>query len=88
MGEIKDIMIDVNTGKIEYYIIEFGGFLGVGIKYFAIPFDLLLVDPVRKLFIFNKTRKALEEAPGFDMDHWPDTNIHLEDVHSYWSFMG
>jgi hypothetical protein len=30
----------------------------------------------------------LEEAPGFDMDHWPDTNIHLEDVHSYWSFMG
>jgi sporulation protein YlmC with PRC-barrel domain len=88
MGEIKDIMIDVTTGKIEYFIIEFGGFLGIGIKYFAIPFSLLRVDPVKKLFIFKEKRKALEDAPGFDMDHWPDTNIHFEDVHSYWGFMG
>ena len=30
MGHIKDIMIDVRSGKIEYYVIEFGGFLGIG----------------------------------------------------------
>ncbi len=88
MGEIKDIMIDLITGKIDYFIIEFGGFLGIGIKYFAIPFDLLQVDPDKKLFIFRQKREALEQAPGFDMDHWPDTNIHFEKVHSYWSFMG
>jgi len=88
MGEIKDIMIDVVTGKIDYFIIEFGGFLGIGIKYFAIPFSLLRVDAENKLFIFNQEKKALRQAPGFDMDHWPNTNIHLEDVHSYWSFMG
>jgi sporulation protein YlmC with PRC-barrel domain len=88
MGEIKDIMINIITGKIDYFIIEFGGFLGIGIKYFAIPFNLLLVDPGKKIFIFKQKRKLLEEAPGFDMDHWPDTNIHLENVHSYWGFMG
>ena len=29
IGTIKDIMIDIITGKIDYYIIEFGGFLGI-----------------------------------------------------------
>ncbi|HEY4876460.1 MAG TPA: PRC-barrel domain-containing protein [Puia sp.] len=88
MGEIKDIMIDITTGKIDYFVIEFGGFLGIGIKYFAIPFGLLRVDAPKKVFIFNQEKEMLEKAPGFDMDHWPDTNIHLEQVYSYWNFMG
>jgi sporulation protein YlmC with PRC-barrel domain len=88
MGEIKDIMIDITSGKIDYFVIEFGGFLGIGIKYFAIPFSLLRVDAPKKVFIFNQEKEMLEKAPGFDMDHWPDTNIHLEQVYSYWNFMG
>ena len=88
MGIIKDIMLDIATGVIDYYIIEFGGFLGIGVKYFAIPFRLLRVDAEKKLFIFNQKREILEKAPGFDMDHWPDTNLHFDEVYSYWSFMG
>jgi sporulation protein YlmC with PRC-barrel domain len=88
LGEIKDIMIDITTGKIEYFVIEFGGFLGIGIKYFAVPFSLLQVDPGKKAFLFNQAREMLEKAPGFDIDHWPDTNIHLEEINGYWNFMG
>ena len=88
LGAIKDIMLDISSGKIDYYVIEFGGFLGIGVKYFAIPFQLFKVDPVNKRFLFNQSKEMLEKAPGFDIDHWPDTNIHLEEVHSYWSFMG
>ena len=88
LGEIKDIMLNIVTGNIEYYVIEFGGFLGIGIKYFAIPFRLLKVDPSNKSFVFNQTKQDLEKAPGFDIDHWPETNIHLEEVYGYWSFMG
>jgi sporulation protein YlmC with PRC-barrel domain len=88
MGDIKDIMIDISSGKIEYYVIEFGGFLGIEAKYFAIPFALLKVDPVKKMFLFDQKKEVLEKAPGFNPDHWPDTNIHLEEIHSYWSFMG
>jgi sporulation protein YlmC with PRC-barrel domain len=87
MGEIKEIMLDLETGKIDYYVIEFGGFLGLGVKYFAIPFRLLKLDPANKRFIFNQSRETLEKAPGFDMDHWPDTNLHFDDVHSYWRFI-
>ncbi len=85
MGEIKDIMIDLGTGKIDYFIVEFGGFLGMGIKYFAIPFNMLHADPDKKIFVFNQEKELLENAPGFDLDHWPDTNFHREE--SYWHFV-
>lgn len=87
LGKIKDIMLNVNTGAIEYYIIEFGGFLGVGEKFFAIPFSLLTVDPVKQVFIFDQKRELLEKAPGFDKDHWPETNIHYYDADQHWSFL-
>jgi sporulation protein YlmC with PRC-barrel domain len=88
LGVIKDIMLDITTGKIDYYVIEFGGFLGIGAKYFAIPFRLLRVDPEKKDFVFKQRKEVLEKAPGFDPEHWPDTNIHLDQADNYWSFMG
>jgi sporulation protein YlmC with PRC-barrel domain len=87
LGEIKEIMLDLESGKIDYFVIEFGGFLGLGVKYFAIPFRLLKLDPPNKRFVFEVAREILEKAPGFDMDHWPDTNLHFDEVHSYWRFI-
>jgi sporulation protein YlmC with PRC-barrel domain len=87
LGEIKEIMLDLEGGKIDYFVIEFGGFLGLGVKYFAIPYRLLTLDAPNKRFIFNQSRELLKNAPGFDMDHWPDTNLHFDDVHSYWRFI-
>jgi sporulation protein YlmC with PRC-barrel domain len=87
LGEIKDVMLDLETGTIDYFIIEFGGFLGLGVKYFAIPLRLLVLDAPNKRFIFNQSREVIEKAPGFDMDHWPDTNLHFDQVFSYWRFI-
>jgi sporulation protein YlmC with PRC-barrel domain len=87
LGEIKDVMLDLESGNIDYFIIEFGGFLGLGVKYFAIPLRLLKLDAASKRFIFNQSRQVLEKAPGFDMDHWPDTNLHFDEVFSYWRFI-
>jgi len=85
MGDIKDIMMDVNTGQIHYYVIELGGFLGIGTKYYAIPFDLLKIDPIKKRFIFTQPKEVIAKAPGFNRWHWPDTNFHL--VQDYWRFV-
>jgi sporulation protein YlmC with PRC-barrel domain len=87
LGEIKEIMLDMDGGKIDYLVIEFGGFLGLGVKYFAIPFRLLKLDAPNKRFVFNQSRETLENAPGFDMDHWPDTNLHFDEVYTYWRFI-
>ena len=86
MGTIKDVMLDIRTGKIEYFIIEFGGFLGIGEKYYAIPFRLLPDEPSRKVFRFNEEKETLKKAPGFDKEHWPGTNAHSNYVTESWSF--
>ena len=76
LGSIKDIMMDIRIGRVEYYVIEFGGFLGIGEKFFAIPFDRLEIDPEKKVFKFNIDKETLNKAPGFDKHHWPETNEH------------
>ena len=87
LGDIKEIMLNLNTGQIEYYVIEFGGFLGMGEKLFAIPFRLLSIDADKQLFIFDQQKEILENAPGFDKQHWPETNIHYYNADQHWSFM-
>jgi len=89
IGKIKDIMINLHDGKIEYVIIEFGGFLGVGEKLFAIPFAALKLNAKDQDFTLDAEKSFLERAPGFNPEHWPETNSHYFDVNSYWgSFMG
>ncbi len=89
MGAIHDIMIDVYTGKIEYYVLELGGFLGIGEKFFAIPFPMLKIDLTNETYILDQKQETLNEAPGFDKNHWPSTNDHIYESGRYWgTFMG
>ncbi len=72
LGNIQELMIDVSSGKIEYAVLSFGGILGLGDKYFAIPFNQLEVDHKNKCMILNADKERLKDAPGFDKDHWPN----------------
>ncbi len=73
IGKIQDLMIDLKNGNVVYAVLSFGGFLGIGDKYFAVPIEALKFstnDGVREIMIdINKER--LENAPGFDKEHWP-----------------
>ena len=71
LGEIQDIMIDVPSGHVAYAVLSFGGVLGLGNKLFAIPWDALTLDATRRCFILDIDRERLENAPGFDKNHWP-----------------
>jgi sporulation protein YlmC with PRC-barrel domain len=89
LGSIKDLMIDLNEGYIEYAVLQFGGFLGIGSKYFAIPWSELKLDPDNKNFILNRDKEFLKNAPGFDKDHWPGTNSdYYKDTNTYWGTTG
>lgn len=78
LGKIKDVMINIAENKVEYVVIEFGGFLGTNQKYFAVPLHALSVAKEhRHAFILNETKKSLKRYPGFDKSHWPDTNAHV-----------
>jgi hypothetical protein len=86
LGKIDNLMVNLRTGEIEYAVVEFGSFLGMGGKLFAVPFAELKVDPTRKKFVLNRSKEELKNIPGFDKNHWPDTNDHryFDDVNTYW----
>ncbi|HRQ66574.1 MAG TPA: PRC-barrel domain-containing protein [Xanthomonadaceae bacterium] len=72
LGDIKEIMLDVKEGRVSYAVLAFGGFLGMGEKLFAVPWDALTLDTAEKRFVLDVTKDRLKDAPGFDKGHWPD----------------
>jgi sporulation protein YlmC with PRC-barrel domain len=72
LGDIKDIMLDMQTGQVAYAVLSFGGFLGMGDKLFAVPWQALHLDTVNKRFVLDIDKDRMQNAPGFDKDAWPD----------------
>ena len=72
LGDIKDLVIDLSDGGIGYAVLDFGGFLGIGDKYFAVPWEALQWTPDRKAIVLDVSKKDLKQAPGFEKDNWPD----------------
>ncbi|MDP3820918.1 MAG: PRC-barrel domain-containing protein [Burkholderiales bacterium] len=71
LGDIKEFMLDMATGRVAYAVLSFGGVLGMGDKLFAVPFGALALDTVNKRFTLDVLKESLKDAPGFDKDHWP-----------------
>lgn len=86
LGEIKDLMIDTESGRVAYAVLEFGGFMGLGSKLFAVPLNAMEVDTENHQFVFDQPKERLKDAPGFDKDHWPTFSDRTwgSKVHEYY----
>ena len=72
LGDIKEIMLDMHTGQVAYAVLAFGGFLGMGEKLCAVPWQALHLDTTNHRFVLDVEKERLKQAPGFDKDAWPD----------------
>lgn len=72
LGTIQDLVLDAGAGRIAYAVLSFGGFLGLGDKYFAIPWNAFDFHLAEKRIVLNVDKELLEKAPGFDKDNWPN----------------
>jgi sporulation protein YlmC with PRC-barrel domain len=72
LGAIEDLVIDPEHGRIAYAVLSFGGFLGMGDKFFAIPWEAMKPMPAQGTFRLDVDKEKLEKAPGFNKDNWPD----------------
>ena len=71
LGDIKEFMIDMSSGRIAYAVLSIGGVLGMGDKLFAVPWRALALDTTNKRFTLNVPKDRLKEAPAFDKNNWP-----------------
>jgi len=72
LGSIRDVVLDKYDGSVRYAVLEFGGFLGLGSKLFALPWELLRYDREVDAYVIDIDKEVLRQAPGFDSDDWPD----------------
>ena len=72
LGKIEDLVLDAGAGRIAYAVLSFGGFLGMGDKYFAIPWNAFHFNLKENRAVLNVDKKLLENAPGFDKANWPN----------------
>jgi sporulation protein YlmC with PRC-barrel domain len=90
LGTLKELMIDLDEGRVNYAVLSFGGFLGMGDKLFAIPWEALTLNAEDHSFILNVDKEKLENAPGFDKDNWPDEAQYeagwLLDLYNYYGY--
>lgn len=88
LGNLKEIMVDVNSGNIAYAVLSFGGFLGMGDKLFAIPWEAFTLNTEKEHLVLNVDKERLKDAPGFDKDNWPKTPNadYITQVHSHYGY--
>lgn len=86
IGDIKDLMINLNNSKVEYAVISFGGFMGIGNKLFAMPLKVFQFSDNDDTIRLDISKEKLENAPSFDKDNWPKTsdNDFIDSVNNHY----
>lgn len=68
IGSIEDVMLDKTSSNIMFAVIGFGGFLGIGEKYHAIPWSSLDYDSAQGGYVVPFSKEQLEAAPVYDIN--------------------
>ncbi|MEO6717336.1 MAG: PRC-barrel domain-containing protein [Novosphingobium sp.] len=65
LGTVYNFMVDKRSGRVEYAVMSFGGFLGMGERYHPLPWKLLTYDTDRGGYVVDLDKSKLEGAPSY-----------------------
>jgi uncharacterized protein YegP (UPF0339 family) len=100
MGQVQTFVVDMHEGLIAFVLVAFGGTLGFGDKWFALPWDALQWYPETMKFVLDMPEDVLKNAPGMHKDKWieeiekwqKDEDLapidHYYSQHGYKSYLG
>jgi len=74
VGTIDSVMLDKHTGRIAYAVMSFGGFLGMGEEYYALPWSALRYNEDLDAYELNVSDEQLRNAPLASTDFF-DTGV-------------
>ena len=85
LGSVYNFMVDKRSGKAEYAVMSFGGFLGMGDSYHPLPWNMLTYDTSRGGYVVDLDKRVLQEAPSYKAGQEPqDDRAYGEQVHGYY----
>ena len=86
LGTVHHLMIDKFSGNVEYAVMSFGGFLGIGESYHPLPWSALTYDPQMGGYVLDTDRDTLERAPRYTASsepNWSDRTYRAR-IDEYW----
>ena len=71
LGSIYNFMVDKFSGRVEYAVMTYGGFLGMGTRYYPLPWRVLSYDTRAGGYRIHLSERDLRDAPSFDRNSEP-----------------
>lgn len=65
IGVVEDLVLDKMSNNIMFVAVSFGGLLGIGERYFPLPWSMLTYDVNDDNYIVNISRDDLQAAPAY-----------------------
>ena len=85
LGTVDHLMIDKYNGHVEYSVMSFGGFLGIGESYHPLPWRVLTYDTRMGGYVVDVDRSRLERAPRYTASNMPEWNRdYRARIDEYW----
>ena len=65
IGDVEDLILDKTSNNIMFVAVSFGGLLGIGERYFPLPWSMLNYDASDDSYIIDISRDRLQTAPAY-----------------------
>jgi PRC-barrel domain len=85
LGTVHNFMVDKRSGKVEYAVMSFGGFLGMGDSYHPLPWNVLNYDTTQGGYVVDLDKRMLEGGPSYKAGQEPRYDrAYGEEVYGYY----
>ncbi|WP_157220856.1 PRC-barrel domain-containing protein [Flavisphingomonas formosensis] len=84
LGSIYNFMVDKVSGEVEYAVLQFGGFLGLGSDYYPLPWEMLTYEPQQGGYVVDIDKETLRDAPHYANDEPAYDRAYGEQVYGYY----
>lgn len=82
LGAIHNFMVDKRSGQVQYAVLQFGGFLGIGKNYYPLPWKMLNYSLARGGYEVDVDKSMLEKAPHYSDQEPRYDRAYGESVHT------
>jgi hypothetical protein len=86
LGEVYNFMVGKRSGRVAYAVMSFGGFLGIGQRYHALPWNVLTYDTSKGGYVISTTKDQLMSAPHFAAGEEPFARTEdMRRIRQFWA---
>ena len=80
IGTVEDVVLDKQSNRIMFAALGFGGFAGIGEKYYPVPWSLLDYRDDKDGYVVPLSKDQLQAAPAYELDDLTKHDGSLGDI--------